>query len=204
MSFLSQKPNLQKKWLEIFNSIIRLKFYTYLENNQSELLSRLDSEFAAFVKTHVGITQDDLRFFGGNTLMGLAYLTLIRMFETLNSELDSDDVDRLFLSANWEAIGLKSFSDLENRYNLRLNVLATSTAKGKKYYDNDLEKIHFFIRKIRNSVSHYRYDHPNNKSIRLIDKNQQNTIELDVVMPYANFMNFCADIGIVLNDAIIK
>ena len=204
MKFLSQKPNLQKKWLEIYNSIIRLKFYTYLENNQSELLIKLDSEFAAFVKTHVGITQDGLRFFGGNTLMGLAYLTLIRMFETLNYELDSDDVDRLFKRTNWKLIGLNSFSDIENKYNLKLNVLATSTAKGKKYYNNDLEKIHFFIRKIRNSVSHYSYDHPNKNSIRLIDKNQQNIIELDVVMPYADFLNFCADIGIALNDAIIK
>ncbi|MGC9367531.1 MAG: hypothetical protein ACP5FK_10900, partial [bacterium] len=59
-------------------------------------------------------------------------------------------------------------------------------------------------RKIRNAVSHYRYEHPDMLSIRLTDVNGQGQVELDLTKPYADFINFCADMGCIINDTLIK
>jgi len=87
---------------------------------------------------------------------------------------------------------------------ININILAETKKNGTKHYNSDTEKLAFFMRKIRNSVSHYRYEHPDMSSIRLEDVNFQEVIELDITMPYAEFINFCADMGCIINDTIIK
>ena len=60
MSYFDDKPDLHRKWMDVYNSIIRLKFYTYLETTNSELLKNFDTEFSNFVRTHLNI--NDLTF----------------------------------------------------------------------------------------------------------------------------------------------
>ncbi len=192
------------RWLEVFNSILRLKFYAYLETKNSHLLEELDNEFTEFARKSVNAKENNLRFFGGNTLMGFSYLVLVRMFETLKSKFDHKYIDQLFLTSDWGNLGINNFSDLKSKYNMQINTFAEKKSNGKRYYDTDTEKIRFLMNKIRNSVSHYRYDHPDDRTIRLKDINSGGIVELDMSMSYASFLNFCADVGCLVNDTIIR
>ncbi|KQC13678.1 MAG: hypothetical protein APR63_07875 [Desulfuromonas sp. SDB] len=197
--------SLKNKWLEVYNSIVRLKFYTYLEMTNSQLIKELDREFTLFVNNYVGIQDNNLRFFGGNTLIGFSYLVLVRMFECLKKHFDKTQIDELFKTSDWQAIGINQFSDFTNKYRITIAYLAETKNNRTRYYNSDTEKLVFFMNKIRNSISHYRYEHPDMLSIRLTDvkiKKKQEKIELDITMPYAGFINFCADIGCIINDTI--
>ena len=199
-----QKSVFRVRWLEVFNSILRLKFYAYLEMTDSQLIKDLDCEFTLFAKRHVNAQEDNLRFFGGNTLMGFSYLVLVRMFETLKSQFDQKQIDKLFMNSDWGNVGIHNFSDLTKKYSIQINTLAETKSNGKKNYNTEAEKIVFLMRKIRNSVSHYKYEHPDIQSIRLQDMNLKGVVELDVSMPYAAFLNFCADLGCIINDIVIR
>jgi hypothetical protein len=170
----------------------------------SQLIKELDREFTLFVNNYVGIQDKNLRFFGGNTLIGFSYLVLVRMFEFLKKHFDKTQIYELFKSSDWQAIGISQFSDFIHKYRITNAYLAETKKNGTRYYNSDTEKLAFFMNKIRNSVSHYRYEHPDMSSIRLTDLNMQGQIELDITMPYSVFINFCADIGCIINDNIIK
>ena len=192
------------RWLEVFNSIVRLKFYAYLETRNSHLLEDLDNEFTEFAQKYVNTKENNLRFFGGNTLMGFSYLVLVRMFETLKSKFELKQIDQLFLTSDWGNLRINNFSDLMSKYGMQINTFAEKKSNGKRYYNTDAEKIVFLMNKIRNSVSHFRYDHPDDRTIRLQDINSGGIVELDMSMSYASFLNFCADVGCIVNDIIIR
>ncbi|KQC12029.1 MAG: hypothetical protein APR63_11855 [Desulfuromonas sp. SDB] len=204
MSLPNNISLLSYKWREVYNSILRLKFYTYLEITNSKLIKDLDCEFNSFAKKYVCTQDTNLRFFGGNTLIGFSYLVLVRMFEILNKYFDKAQIDNLFKTSDWKAIGINQFSDLSKKYKINIDVLVETKRNGTKYYDSDTDKLAFLMRKIRNAVSHYRYEHPDMLSIRLTDVNGQGQVELDLTMPYADFINFCADMGCIINDTLIK
>jgi hypothetical protein len=200
-----RNQTLHRKWMHIYNSIVRLKFYNYLEINGGAIMDDLDKQFTDFVASHLGIHEKGLRFFGGNTLVSFAYLILVRMNEVLKSELSPEDVKQVFSDLDWKIIEVDGFSELQTKYKINMVTLVEVSAKGKKYYTNDMEKLRHFIRKLRNSVSHNNYDHPDEHSIRLFDiEPHSKTMEMDVVMPYADFLNFCADIGIIVHETVRK
>lgn len=71
------------KWMLIFNSFARLQFYAFLETQRPNAITDLDKHFQDFVDLH-GYNPnktDTVRFFGGDMLIGLSYLILVR---TLN------------------------------------------------------------------------------------------------------------------------
>jgi hypothetical protein len=194
------------KWMKIYNSIIRFKFYTYLEAQKPNIIEDFDKHYQDFVNTHMENTNNDkVLFFGGDMLIGLCYLVLVRTNEFLKNELDSVQIDKILSIENWELIGVRNLKELENKYDIEIKQLAEKTKKGKSYYSNDSEKLLFFIRKLRNSLGHYRYENPTLDSIKLVDENPNNKItEMECIFKYADFLNFCSDFGILVNDGLYK
>ena len=121
MSSSNHISSFKNKWLEVYNSIVRLKFYTYLEMKDSQLIKDLDLEFTLFAKKYVGTQDTNLRFFGGNTLIGFSYLVLVRMFETLNKHFNDTQIDDLFKTSDWQALGINQFSDFTAKYKINIH-----------------------------------------------------------------------------------
>jgi hypothetical protein len=144
--------NFKELWLEVYNSIVRLKFYMYLESCKKDRIVQLDREFTLFAQTHINPKEKELRFFGGNTLMAFSYLVLVRMFEALKEEFGQNEMEQILNNASWNYIGGDEFSVLKDKYNIEVRVLVDRNAKGKMYYTNEKEELIFFLRKLRNSV----------------------------------------------------
>ncbi|HNW51941.1 MAG TPA: hypothetical protein PKH79_12720 [Prolixibacteraceae bacterium] len=187
------------KWMFIFNSFVRLQFYAFLETHRPEAIADLDKHFQYFVDTNGYNPQktDTVRFFGGDMLIGLSYLILVRTFEYVNKDLSNNEKLDVLKIENWNIFKVTTFDNLINRYSITVNLLADQR-KNKLYYSNDAEKLDFFVRKIRNSIGHHRYTYPDMDSIKLIDINN-GIVEMECVFKYSNFLNFCMDYFHIVN-----
>ncbi|MBA7528585.1 hypothetical protein ES705_20773 [subsurface metagenome] len=190
------------KWLNIYNSILRLKFYTYLETHNPDVIKEFDSHFQRFINEHgLNTKVEKVKFFGGDILVGLCYLILVRTNEFIKNELNEAEKDIVLQIDNWKIFGVSNFSDITSRYNLTITTLVEKNNRGNFYYTNDREKLEFFIRKLRNAISHHNYDHPSKSHIKLIDQNP-NDRKMECIFKYSGFINFCMDFGHMVNDCL--
>ena len=194
----------KKKWLNIYNSIIRLKFYAYLESERSNVLNEFDSQFQKFVDDFgINPKNEKVRFFGGQFLIGLSYLILVRTSEFIKNELSDTDAEIVLKIDNWKQFKVESFSDLVSRYRIKVNTLIDRKNNGKLIYSDDHQKLKFFITKLRNAVSHFNYENPDNYTIKLKDINpNSDRLEMECLFNYADFLNFCMDFGFIVNNCL--
>ena len=195
------------KWMNIYNSLIRMKFYAFLETSKPEVIVELDNHFQGFVDTQ-GLNpsnKDKVRFFGGDMLIGLSYLILVRTTEYIKNELDDIERIEVLKISNWNLYNISTFNDLISKYSINVTKLADKKHNGDLYYTNDSEKLEYYIRKLRNSLGHYHYINPDMKSIKLTDINPRNQqIEMECEFKYSDFLNFCMDYGYIVNASLYK
>jgi len=197
--------NLQK-WKNIFNSVLRLRFYAFLETYKPFVLKDIDNHFQDFVDSfNLNPVKDEVKFFGGQMLMGLSYLTLVRTNEYIKSELTPGEVETVLRIENWNALNINSYDDFISRYGFNVRILRERKSNGVLNYHNDQEKLQYFIKKLRNAVSHYHYDNPTNETIKLTDINPKNNqSEMECILSYSDFLNFCMDFATVINDTLYR
>lgn len=192
-----------KKWLSVYNSIIRLKFYSYLASNESEIVNEIDKEYQKFVNDFdLNPNDEKVKFFGGHFLMGLSYLILVRTNEYLTKEFTISERCEILSIENWKQLGINDFNKILSNYNIDLITLR-ETNNGGYNYTNDSEKLEFFLGNIRHSLSHYNYENSDLRTIRLW--NYYNGImKMECEIPYSSFLNFSADFGIAVNEGLKK
>ena len=197
--------NLQK-WINVYNSILRLRFYAYLETYNPSVLKDIDNSFQDFVdRFNQNPNKDEVRFFGGQMLMGLSYLILVRTNEYINSDLTPEEAEIVLKIENWRTLIIESYDDLISHYCIDVKILRERKSNGELHYSNDQEKLQYFIRKLRNAVSHYHYENPTNESIKLTDINPNNNqTEMECLFKYSDFLIFCMDFGTVINDTLFR
>lgn len=195
----------QQKWLNIYNSILRLRFYAFLELKKSFVINEFDTHFQEFVDDFgLNKNKDEAKFFGGQMLIGLSYLILVRTNEYIKNELSEREAIDVLKIDNWKIINISSYEAFVLKYNINVKSLKEKNKKGILLYNNDTQKLNYFVKKIRNSVSHYRYD-TNIDNITLTDINpNSNDIEMKCSLKYSDFLNFCADYGTIINESLIK
>ncbi len=190
------------KWMLIFNSWTRLQFYAFLETQRPEAITNLDKQFQDFVDSYGynPYKTDTVRFFGGDTLIGLSYLILVRTFEYIDKELNDIEKRDVLEISNWNLINVFTFNDLVSRHSINVIKLLDKKQNGSKLYSNDSEKLEYFIRKLRNSIGHHHYTNPDMDSIKLIDINPNSgNIEMECIFKYSSFLNFCMDYFHIVN-----
>ncbi|TYB72675.1 hypothetical protein ES676_10905 [Bizionia saleffrena] len=195
----------QQKWMNIYNSILRLRFYAFLELKKSFVINEFDTHFQEFVDDfNLNKNKDKAKFFGGQMLIGLSYLILVRTNEYIKNELSEREAIDVLKIDNWKIIEISSYEAFVFKYNISVKRLKEKNKKGILLYNNDSQKLNYFINKLRNSVSHYRYD-TDIDNIILTDINPNNNdIEMKCSLKYSDFLNFCADYGTIVNDTLIK
>lgn len=133
------------KWLSVYNSIIRLKFYSYLDQNNLRIIKDIDKEYQKFVNTNnLNLDNETVRFFGGHFLLGLSYLILVRTNEFLNKEFTETEKNKVLDIKNWQELGIEDFNKILSRYNIELLTLSETKNNGDYNYTNDSEKLAFF------------------------------------------------------------
>lgn len=133
------------KWLSVYNSIIRLKFYSYLDQNNLRIIKDIDKEYQKFVNTNnLNLDNETVRFFGGHFLLGLSYLILVRTNEFLNKEFTETEKNKVLDIKNWQELGMEDFNKILSRYNIELLTLSETKNNGDYNYTNDSEKLAFF------------------------------------------------------------
>ena len=81
----------KQKWMNIYNSILRLRFYAYLESRKPSVINEFDTHFQEFVDTFgLNSNKDTVKFFGGQMLIGLSYLILVRTNEYIKNDYTYD------------------------------------------------------------------------------------------------------------------
>ena len=190
------------KWMLIFNSWTRLQFYAFLETQRPEAIADLDNHFQYFVDSY-GYNPDKIdkvRFFGGDMLIGLSYLILVRTFEYIDKELDYSEKSNVLEISNWNLFDVFTFNDLVSKYSINVIKLLDKKQNGTTIYSNDSEKLEYFIRKLRNSIGHHHYTNPDMESIKLIDINPYSgNTEMECIFKYSSFLNFCMDYFHIVN-----
>jgi len=192
------------KWLEIYNSIIRLKFYSYLKMQNSRIINDIDKEYQQFVNNNNLNPKDEaVEFFGGDFLIGLSYLILVRTNEFLNKESLKAEKYKVLDIENWKKLGIESFDKILSKYNIELITLLDTKNNRDYNYMNDNEKIAFFLTNIRHSLSHYNYNKTDLETIKFWN-NHNNKLKMECKMKYSSFLNFSADFGIAVNIGLGK
>jgi len=193
----------KQKWMNIYNSIIRLRFYAYLESNKPTVINEFDKHFQDFMDSFgLNPKKDTVKFFGGQMLIGLSYLILVRTNEYIKNELSESEAEDIIKIENWKRIGIKNYNELISKYNIKIKTLKEKNKKGAPLDYDDNQKLDYFLRKLRNAVSHYSYD-TDNDNITLTDINPNSKdVEMKCSLKYPDFLNFCADYGTIINDAL--
>lgn len=189
---------MKKKWLPVFNSILRLKFYAYISNPVNrEVLYPIDREYQRFI-SDAGFNPDneEVKFFGGDFLFGFVYVILVRTHEFLQNELTNENRKRILQISNWP--NLSSFKEIIDFYNIDLKEFKERDVKGRPFYNNEDEKLSFLIANIRHSFSHFKYESISSDKLRLFNK-YNNNIKMDCIIPKASLVDFSADYGIAVD-----
>lgn len=190
----------QFKWLKIYNSIIRLKYCGFLIE-EPPYVKELNHNYQKFLDdNNLNPKNEEVKFFGFDFLFGLSYLTLVRISEFIENELNPDFKKEVFELANWKDSRIKSFNDLLELYEINLKTLKKSG--NKTGFNDDKEKLRFFISSLRHSISHFNYsDHEN--SLEFKNKNKRtNELELQCEIDRKEFLNFCIHFSLAVNDFI--
>jgi hypothetical protein len=193
------------KWMNIYNSLLRIKFYAYLEMFKPEVISNLDKHFQEFVDTN-GLNPsktDIVRFFGGDMLIGFTYLTLVRTVEYIEKSIDDFERTEVLKISNWNLFNVSTYNDIISKYSINVIKLPQNRPNGKPFYTNDIEKLEYFIQKIRNSISHHKYANPDMENLILIDDYGGYT-KMECVFKYSDFINFCMDYCFIVNKSLYE
>jgi hypothetical protein len=183
----------KNKWLHIYSNILRMSYIAYLESYKRNKLQEIDTDFSYFLKNNLETSQDlsQVKFFGGDFLMSFAYQILVRTFE--------------FIEKQKEIESNQFYSELEEYFKLE-EFLNEGSVKVEIPAKKDLSEngVKNFIKKLRNGVSHSRFEHPDYYSIRLYNVKSDGKINFQIVFQYDAFLNFCKDFGFMVNKNLIK
>ena len=194
----------KKKWLQIFNSILRLQFFMKTVIDNGEVKNFLDSRYQEFIdKNHSNPNYEKVEVMGGDFFIGFSYLIFIRINEYIDKEMSLEVKNKLWNFSYWEHLKVKEFDDFIKRYGIKIIELKEFKNNGRPNYSNENEKLSFLNKKIRNSLSHYKYKFYDNGSLTLFDSHPSNgEIEMKISLNYYQFVNYIQDFGIIVNNIV--
>jgi len=196
----------KKKWMNIYNSLLRLCFHQYINQAKPEVIEEFDSHYQNFIDKHwSNPNKEKVRFFGGDMLLGMAYLTLHRTVEFTKSDLTCSEAEEVLAIKNWNVLNIRTYSDFITYYGIDVVYLAETKSNNSPLYSSESEKLEFFIKKIRNSVGHYNYEIIGIDAIRFFDVLPNNgTKQMECVFNYSQFLRFCIEYVSIVNDVLRK
>lgn len=192
------------KWLQIFNSIIRLQFFMKTQIDNGDVKKYLDDNYQEFLNVHPDIQKkENESIIGGDFFIAFSYLVFVRIIEYIDKETTSDFKNEIWDFRNWHHLDVHNFDELIKRYRIKIDILEKRKKNGSGFFNNDNEKLEDLNYRIRNSLSHFRYGLCDNGNLILEDINPRNNrVEMKLTINYFQFVNYVQDFGIVVHNIV--
>jgi hypothetical protein len=193
----------RNQWIEVYNSIILLWFFTEeYEKNKEKTIDLVNIRLNDFCLAKAIPMNDRIPFEGGSNMISFCYLIIVRIIEIINKATKNNEenkkklIESIFETANSHEIQI--FDDIVRKYELKIK---TFSHAGSKH--SDATKFYQLMRHIRHSVSHFSYEINSDSKVHLLSKEPgAQSVKLDMEIPMYQLINITIHFGVIVNNSL--